>query len=120
MYVATLSVPKYLFLKALVKSKEYLLKIVTPDAIARSKSKDDIFEAYFAIHSYSFLGDFLKEQIKHAFCKGVVIQITTYTSLLQPNNLSLLLEAINFEKDQVTLITLQQFDSEIDFCNAIK
>ena len=114
------------FLKAFLKSKEYLLKMATSDAVARSKhsklfpSWDEISEMYFAIHSYTFLGDFLEKQLRHTSGKGIIIQLTTHTSLLQQKYLPLLLKAINFEENQITLLTLQQFDTEVDFCNKIR
>lgn len=97
--------------------------MATPDAVARIKqitSWDKISETYFALHSYSWLGDFIQEQLRQTSDKGVVIQITTHTSLLQYNNLPLLQESLNFEKEQITLLTLQQFDTEEDFCNKIR
>ena len=100
--------------------------MATPDAVARSKvsklfpSWNEISEIYFSLHSYSFLGDFLEEKLQHASDKGKVIQITTHTSLLQPSNLPLLLKATKFGKEQVTLLMLQQFDTEVEFSNIIR
>ena len=100
--------------------------MATPDAVARSKlsklfpSWNEISEVYFAIHSYSFLGDFLQEQLQHTSVKGKVLQITTHTSLLQLKNLPSLLKATKFSKEQVTLLTLQQFDTEVEFSNVIR
>lgn len=100
--------------------------MATPDAVARSKTSklfpfwNEISKVYFEIHSYSSLGDFLKEQLQRTVDKGILIQITTHTSLLQPPNIPLLLEDINFKREQVTLLTLQQFDAEVDFCNTIR
>ena len=100
--------------------------MATPDAVARSRrsklfpSWDEISDTYFAIHSYSFLGDFLEKQLRQTSGKGIIIQVTTYTSLLQHQNLPLLQNAIKFEDKQITLLTLQQFGTEVDFCNKIR
>ena len=99
--------------------------MATPDAVARSRhsklsSWDEIYETYFSIHSYAFLGDFLKKQLQQTSGKGIIIQLTTYTSLLQPQNLPSLQEVIRFEDKQITLLTLQQFDTEVDFYNKIR
>lgn len=99
--------------------------MATPDAIARSKHSElfpkwvEIHEAYFKIHSYSYLDDFLSKQANSD--KGILMQITTHAPLLQYRNISLLHKSLGFtKKDQIVLLTLQQFDTEIDFCTRIR
>lgn len=100
--------------------------MATPDAIARSKhcelfpKWEEIHETYFRLHSYSHLDDFLSKQFKDNTDNGIVVQITTHASLLQLKNLFSLQNAFGFTKDQITLLTLQQFDTEVDFCNRIR
>ena len=98
--------------------------MTTPDAVARSKHSElftkwvEIHEAYFKIHSYSYLDDFLSKQLNSD--KSIVIQITTHAPLLQYRNLFMLQKSLGFTKDQIVLLTLQQFDTEIDFCTRIR
>jgi len=100
--------------------------LATPDAIARSKHSElflkweEIHEAYFRLHSHSHLDNFLRKHFEDNSDNSIVIQITTHASLLQLKNLLSLQKALGFAKDQITLLTLQQFDTEIDFCNQIK
>ena len=109
-----------------MKSQEFLFKMATPDAIARSKHSElfpnwmEIQESYFRLHSYFHLDDFLSKQLKDNLDKGIIIQITTHAPLLQHRNLPLLYTSLGFTKDQIALLTLQQFDTEIDFCTRIR
>ena len=111
-----------------MKCQEFLFKMATPDAVARCKHTElfpksvEIHEAYFRLHSYLYLDDFLRKQLKSD--KGVVIQITTHAPLLHNKNLFLLHKSLGKEtygkRDQIVLLTLQQFDTEIDFSTRIK
>ena len=109
-----------------MKSQEFLLKMGTPDAIARSKhcelfaKWEEIHNTYFTIHSCSYLDDFLSKQLRNNFNEGRVIQITTHAPLLQHRNVFLLQKSLEYTKDQVVLLTLQQFDTEIDFSTRIR
>ena len=100
--------------------------MATPDAIARSKhcelfvKWEEIHKSYFKIHSYSYLDDFLIKQLSDSADKGRVIQITTHAPLLQHRNVFLLQKSLDFTKDQMVLLTLQQFDTEIDFSTTIR
>ena len=113
-------------LKALLKSRNYLLQIATPDAVARSKfSKqftnwDKISAAYFKMLSYSSLDGLLSNCLSHTSDGGVVIQITTHGALLQRRDLLLFQKSINFTKEQISFFKLQQFNTEMDFCNGLK
>ena len=105
-------------------SKEYLLQIATPDSVVRSKHSEkftesnQIMKTYFNIHSYVSLGDFLYRKLNGG--ADLMIQITTHASLLQYKNLNSIRESIEFSKDQISLLMLQQFDTEIDFCSKIR
>ena len=109
-----------------MKSQGFLFKMATPDAIARSKDPEllpkwiEVQEAYFRLHSYFYLDDFLSKQLRDNSDKGIIIQITTHSPLLQHKNLPLLYTSLGFTKDQIALLTLQQFDTEIDFCTRIR
>ena len=109
-----------------MKSQEFLLKMATPDAVARSKHSElftkwkEIHATYFRLHSYSYLSDFLNKQLRDDSDKGIAIQITTHAPLLQYKNLLLLQKSLGFTKDQISLLTLQQFDTEIDFCASVR
>ena len=112
--------------KAFSRSKEYLLQIATPDAVVRCKHSEifteskQIIQAYFNMHSYVSLGDFLSKRLNKSSDAGVVIQITTHASLLKYKNLHLIQELLNFSKGQTSLLMLQQFDTEIDFCSELR
>ena len=112
--------------KALSRSKEYLLQIATPDAVVRCKYSDifteskQIMQTYFNIHHYVSLGDFLSKKLSKSSDADMVIQITTHASLLKYKNLHLIQESLNFSRDQISLLMLQQFDTEIDFCSKIR
>ena len=109
-----------------MKSQEFLLKMATPDAIARSKHSDlftkweEIHKCYFKIHSYSYLDDFLAKQLNDKSDEGNVIQITTHAPLLQHRNVFHLQKSLNYTKDQIVVLTLQQFDTETDFSTRIR
>ena len=100
--------------------------MATPDAIARSKhcelfaKWEEIHNSYFKIHSYSYLDDFLTMQLNENSKKGSVIQITTHAPLLQHRNVFLLQKSLKYTKDQIVLLRLQQFDTEIDFSTRIR
>ena len=103
--------------------------MATPDAIARSKrselfsKQEEIYDHYFMLHSYSYLDDFLRKQLKDNSDnsdKSVVIQITTHAPLLQHRDLHLLQKSLGFSREQITLLRLQQFGTEIDFCARIR
>ena len=109
-----------------MKSRDYLLQIATPDAVARSKfSKlftkwDKISAAYFKIHSYSSLDGLLGKCLSCSSDGGIVIQITTHGALLQRRDLLSFHKSINFTKEQISFFKLQQFNTEMDFCNKVK
>ena len=100
--------------------------MATPDAIARSKycelfaKWEEIHRSYFEIHSYPSLNDFLSKQLSDNSNEGRVIQITTHAPLLRHRNILLLQKSLKFTKDQIVLLTLQQFDTEIDFSSRIR
>ena len=100
--------------------------MATPDAIARSKHSQlfpkwkEIHETYFRQHSHLHLNDFLQNLLKNHSDKSVLIQITTHAPLLLYKDRHLLHKYLHLKKDQITLLTLQQFDTDIDFCNRIR
>jgi len=109
-----------------LKGKNYLLQIASPDAVARSKFSelftewDKIFAEYFKKLSYSSLDNLLSNCLSHSSDGGVVIQITTHGTLLQRRDLLSFQKSINFTKEQISFFKLQQFNTEMDFCNKLK
>lgn len=103
-----------------------MLQIATPDSVVRGKHSEkftesnQIMQMYFNIHSYISLGDFLNRKLIESSGAELMIQITTHASLLQYKNLLSIRESIEFSKDQISLLMLQQFDTEIDFCSKIR
>ena len=112
--------------KALSRSKEYLLQMATPDAVIRCKRSEifteskQIMQSYFNIYSYISLDELLRKMLNKNPSVGMLIQITTHASLLQYKNLISIQKSLNISKDQISLLMLQQFDTEIDFCSKIK
>jgi len=113
--------------------------MATPDSIARSKfSKlftkwDDLSKAYFKIHSYSSLDGLLSNCLSHSSDGGMVIQITTHGALLQRRDLLTLHKSRDFltlrkskdldkskRREQISFFKLQQFSTEMDYCNKIR
>ena len=103
--------------------------MATPDAIARSKycelftEWEEIHKSYFKIHPYSYLDDFLSKQLSNNSdekTQGNVVQITTHAPLLQLKDVFLLQKLLDSKKVQIVLLTLQQFDTEIEFCAKIR
>jgi len=100
-----------------------LLKIATPDSIARSKLSNidwkKISEQYFEIHSYTSLATLLNKCFKKAKQESVSIQITTHGALLQSKSRASLKKVLPGIAD-VMLMELLEFKTETGFCYEIK
>jgi len=109
------------------------LNIASPDAIMRlkySKLKGefmDIFKEYFIKQNHASLFELLKSQISTlsmqnscAQYKGLLLQITTHSHLLSEPDVIQLCKALKLTRENVTCYLLQEFDTEMDFCNKLK
>ena len=127
------------------KSKSLLLDIASPDAIVRLRySKltsefDRVFDMYFIEQCHSSLFELLSSKLPMSFdgCskdddnEGVhffvpapeemlLLQITTHSHLLSEPDVTQLCKALKLKRKNITCFLLQEFDTEMDFCNKLK
>jgi hypothetical protein len=105
-----------------------LLQTATIDSLARLKVKSSIcdgeikdlaFNTYFEIQNHCSLMEFLNncdEQIR----KGSYIQITTFGSLLSRKYAPELAFGLNLEEENIKILQLSDFESEMDFSSQIR
>ena len=87
----------------------------------------DIFKEYFINQSHASLSELLKSQLSSlsmqntfAQYKGLLLQVTTHSHLLSEPDVAQLCIALNLNRENVTWYLLQEFDTEMDFCNKLK
>ena len=127
------------------KGKNLLLDIASPDAIVRLRySKltnefDTVFDMYFTEQCHSSLFELLSNKLsmsldgsgKEITDKGIsvsvpaqkemlLLQITTHSHLLSEPDVTQLCKALNLKRRNITCFLLQEFDTEMDFCNKLK
>lgn len=127
------------------KGKRLLLDIASPDAIVRLKESklssefDAIFNMYFIDQSHSSLYELLscklplssdepgKEGTDErpgistiAQKEMLLLQVTTHSHLLSEPDVTQLCKALNLKRKNITCFLLQEFDTEMDFCNKLK
>jgi len=92
------------------------------------------FEAYFDQQHHNSLIELLDSKL-HALRtqsssdsfepetennKGLLLQVTTHSHLLSDPDVVRLYKALNLERKNVACYLLQEFDTEMDFCNKLK
>ena len=113
-----------------------LLDIASPDAIVRlpysklSTEFDAAYKMYFIEQSHSSLSELLSSKLPIASESGenpissqkemLLLQITTHSHLLSEPDVTQLCKALNLQRKNVTCFLLQEFDTEMDFCNKLK
>ena len=87
----------------------------------------DIFKQYFVVQSHASLFELLKSQLctlsVQNVCtqyKGLLLQVTTHSHLLSEPDVTQLCKALKYNRENVTCYLLQEFDTEMDFCNKLK
>ena len=135
----------FISIQILGRGKSLLLDIASPDAIVRLKySKlssefDAVFNMYFIDQSHSSLFDLLSRKLplssdrpskgntdKRAGISSathkemLLLQITTHSHLLSEPDVTQLCKALNLKRKNITCFLLQEFDTEMDFCNKLK
>ena len=76
---------------------------------------------YFAKQNHSCMADYLIQQFENDFSsKGVLLQILTYGPLLSKLAIHHMLQILKIDQENCRDFNLQQFDTELDFCNAIR
>ena len=127
------------------KGKSLLLDIASPDAIVRLRySKlasefDTAYNMYFIEQSHSSLSELLTSKLpmlldvpsKDDTDEGVgfsvssqeeilLLQVTTHSHLLSEPDVTQLCKALKLQRKNITHFLLQEFDTEMDFCNKLK
>ena len=127
------------------KGKSLLLDIASPDAIVRLRySKlasefDAAYNTYFNEQSHSSLSELLssklpmlldepsREDTGEEICFSassqeeiLLLQITTHSHLLSEPDVTQLCKALKLQRKNITCFLLQEFDTEMDFCNKLK
>ncbi|XP_078674105.1 E3 ubiquitin-protein ligase rnf213-alpha-like isoform X2 [Branchiostoma floridae x Branchiostoma belcheri] len=115
----------------LQKAQDLLLQCATPDAVVRlSKSRLSSEEAalkdkYFHQQHHSCLQEFLCHRIHQArqaggWQQGIQTQVTTHSKLLSHTDARSLATALDLPSAHVAVMSLQQFDTEHQFCKQIR
>ena len=137
----------YSVIQVFEKGKSLLLNIASPDAIVRLKySKladefDAAFDMYFIKQSHSSLFELLSKKLQvplsvpstseegtsvgadfsiAAQKEMLLLQITTHSHLLSEPDVTRLCKALKIKRKNIACIWLQEFDTEMDFCNKLK
>ena len=121
-----------------------LLDIASPDAIVRLRYSqlasefDTVFNMYFIEQSHSSLFELLSSKlpILDGPSKGgtgesvglsvpaqkemLLLQITTHSHLLSEPDVTQLCNALKLKRKNIAHFLLQEFDTEMDFCNKLK
>ena len=122
-----------------------MLDIASPDAIVRlrySKLADEfneIFNMYFNKQNHSSLFELLSSRLpvpskwtdKESTNEGtgfsvpfhkevLLLQVTTHSHLLSEPDVTQLCKALKLKRENITCFLLQEFDTEMDFCNKLK
>ncbi|KAI8513635.1 hypothetical protein Bbelb_079590 [Branchiostoma belcheri] len=115
----------------LEKAQDLLLQCATPDAVVRlSKSKLSSEEAalkdkFFHQQHHSCLQKFLCHRIHQArqaggWQQGIQTQVTTHSKLLSQTDAQSLATALDLPPAHVAVMSLQQFDTELQFCKQVR
>ena len=127
------------------KGKNLLLDIASPDAIVRlrySKLADEfdaVFNMYFIEQSHSSLFELLSSKLPKSLDRPsnegtgesvalslpaqkemLLLQITTHSHLLSEPDVTQLCDALKLKRKNIAHFLLQEFDTEMDFCNKLK
>ena len=128
-----------------IKGKNLLLDIASPDAIVRlrySKLADEfdaVFNMYFIEQSHSSLFELLSSKLPKSLDgpsnegtgesvalsvpaqkEMLLLQITTHSHLLSEPDVTQLCDALKLKRKNIAHYLLQEFDTEMDFCNKLK
>ena len=79
-----------------------------------------IQNTYFTEQSHSCMVDFLAQQLEYFSFKGLLLQVLTYGPLLSKLAIHQMLRSLNIDQENCKDYNLLQFDTEMDFCNAIR
>ena len=133
------------FMQIFRKGTNLLLDIASPDAIVRLRySKlasefDAVFNMYFIEQSHSSLFELLSSKLPKSLDghsnegnggsvamsvpaqkEMLLLQITTHSHLLSEPDVTQLCNALKLKRKNIAHFLLQEFDTEMDFCNKLK
>ena len=123
-----------------------LLDIASPDAIVRlqysklASEFDTVFDMYFNKQSHSSLVQLLNSKLPKSLLDGsttesidesinlsppthkemLLLQVTTHSHLLSEPDVAQLCDALKLKRKNITHFLLQEFDTEMDFCNKLQ
>ncbi|XP_068161093.1 E3 ubiquitin-protein ligase rnf213-beta isoform X2 [Antennarius striatus] len=108
-------------------AKCLLLNCATPDAVLRLKysslenqEKENLQRLYFQQQHHHSLRDFLQDFLSKYHQSTRFLEMTTFSSLLTRSDVKILAHSLRLHKDNILLISLHQFDTEVSFCNKIR
>ncbi|XP_061169274.1 E3 ubiquitin-protein ligase rnf213-alpha-like [Saccostrea echinata] len=107
-------------------AKELLLWCATPDGVLRAKQKlpprDFAFveNIYYAQQKHDNLLFYLNQKIRMEVTDELYAQVTTNSKLITTVDVAELSQYLHIPHTQITLLTLQSFDTEQQFCRQVK
>ncbi|XP_071137105.1 E3 ubiquitin-protein ligase rnf213-alpha-like [Mytilus edulis] len=110
----------------LLDAKTTLLWCAAPDAVMRLKStklrdkKDEMMQIYFQHQHHDSLLQYLCHQVIDEKKANLFAQVTTHSKLLSTPDLEDLCQVLPIQRQNMTLLTLQSFDTEQQFCRQIR
>ncbi|XP_061169142.1 E3 ubiquitin-protein ligase RNF213-like [Saccostrea echinata] len=111
--------------RILESSKELLLWCVTPDAILRlgtTKLKEfekEIRDKYFFYQKHESLSSYFLNHLREEKTT-MCLQVTTHSKLLTTGDLDEISKSVDIEVSHITLLSLQSFDTEQQFCRQLR
>ncbi|CAH3163087.1 unnamed protein product, partial [Porites evermanni] len=116
--------------KILRCSQERLLQCATPDSVTRLNSSrlkreaSNLWTKYFREQEHSSLANFLVKALKEPKLQAtkeaaIRAQISTHSRLLSDRDITSIAEAAGLPEGCVKCVSLQQFQTEQQFCNCI-
>uniref|UniRef100_S4RZQ0 Uncharacterized protein n=1 Tax=Petromyzon marinus TaxID=7757 RepID=S4RZQ0_PETMA len=110
----------------LSRAKEVLLQCATPDAVLRHTSgaaggARKVIDLYFEKQKHRSLLELLRYCLQdvHIASNGIHLEISTHSKLLSQLDAENIGNDLKFEKETVCLLTLQQFETEQEFCQEL-
>ncbi|KAI4894839.1 hypothetical protein NFI96_022184, partial [Prochilodus magdalenae] len=95
-----------------------LVQCAALDSIIRVNT-EDIQNVYFKQQTHTNLMDLIKEY-RSDNNKGMCLEVSTYSLLLNQRNLKSINEELNISKEQSHLLQIREFQSEQAFCEAVR
>ncbi|XP_062600033.1 E3 ubiquitin-protein ligase rnf213-alpha-like, partial [Saccostrea cucullata] len=107
-------------------AKEVLLWCATPDGVLRAKNKlpqrdfDFVENVYYERQKHDNILYYLDQKIRREDSEGLFAQVTTNSTLITTVDVAELSQYLHIPHTQITLLTLQSFDTEQQFCRQVK